>query len=129
VLRPEEVDQLAAISAEAAQSETGKRLYCAIITDCLFNRILGDHPDPGAVADELGNDGIIEIARQELEALTEDEREQLADVAADHLRHLLVGVGKPAFKAMKNGIIDSDDLTPDFLINAAAVACVAQATK
>jgi hypothetical protein len=129
MMTPEEVDQLAGISAEAAKSETGKRLYCAIITDALFNRILGDHPDPGAVADELGNDGIVDIARKELEALTEEKRDRLADFAADHLRHLIVGVGKPAFKAMKNGILDSDDLTPDFLICAAAVACVAQATK
>jgi hypothetical protein len=30
---------------------------------------------------------------------------------------------------MKNGILDSDQLTPGFLINAAAVACVAQAEK
>jgi hypothetical protein len=30
---------------------------------------------------------------------------------------------------MKNGILTSDDLTPDFLINAAAVAAVAQAKK
>ena len=30
---------------------------------------------------------------------------------------------------MKNGSLDSDDLTPDFLISAAAVACVAQARR
>jgi hypothetical protein len=30
---------------------------------------------------------------------------------------------------MKNGILTSDDLTPDFLIVAASAACVANAAK
>jgi hypothetical protein len=128
-MTPEEVDQLAGICAKAAQSEMGKRLYSAIIMDGLFTRILSDHPDPGAVAEELGNAKIIEIGNRELSEMSDEEREQLADDAADHLRRLVVSVSKPAFKAMTNGILESDDLTPDFLIRAAAVACVAQAAK
>jgi phosphoribosyl-ATP pyrophosphohydrolase len=62
----------------------------------------------------MGKDRIIEVARKELSEMTEAEREQLADEAADHLRHLLVGIAQRAFKAMKNGILESDDLTPDF---------------
>ena len=128
-MTPEEVDQLAGICSEAAQTETGKRLYAAIITDGLFEDIVGDHPDPAAIAAELGPTKIAEIAFRELQEMTDDERDQLAGEAADHLRKLLVAVGKSAFKAMTNGILTSDDLTPDFLINAAAVACVAKATK
>jgi hypothetical protein len=128
-MTPEEVDQLACICSEAALTETGRRLYSAIITDGLFTRILGDHPDPGAVADELGNAKIIEIANREMREMSDAEREQLADVATDHLRTRLVAVSKPAFRAMRNGILTSDDLTPGFLIRAAAVACVARATK
>jgi hypothetical protein len=128
-MTPEEVDQLASLCNEACQTETGKRLYAAIITDGLFEDIVRGHPDPGGLAEELGNDRIIEIARKELEEMSEDRREQLADDAADHLRKLVVAVSKGAFRAMKNGILDSDQLTPGFLINAAAVACVAQAEK
>jgi len=126
---PEEVDQPAQMCHEAAATETCKRLYAAIVTDGVFTRILGDHPNPDAVADELGNDKIIELAREELGEMTEDERDQLAGDAADHLRHLVCGVGNAAFRAMKNGILTSDDLTPDFLIRAAAVAYVSRATK
>jgi len=129
-MTPEEIDQLAQMCNDACLTETGKKLYAAIITDAVFNRIIGnDHPDPGGLADELGNDKIIDLARQELEALTDTEKDQLATVAGDHLRHLVVGVSKNAFKAMRNGIIDSDKLTPEFLAVASAAQCVATATK
>lgn len=128
-MTPEEVDQLASICSEAAVTETGKRLYAAIITDGLFETIIGDHPDPGGLADELGNRKIAQLARQELEQMNEADREELADQAAEQLRKLVVSVAKPALKAMKNGILDSDQITPDFLITAAAAACVANATK
>ena len=126
-MTPEEVDQLAQICSDASATATGKRLYAAIITDGLFEGIVGDHPDPGGLADELGNDKIIQIAHKELAEMTEAQREQLAEAAANHMRLLLTGVAQRAFKAMKNGILESSDLTPDFLINAAAVAAVAQA--
>ena len=128
-MTPEEVDQLAQICSDAAVTETGKRLYAAIITDGLFEGIVGDHPDPGGLADELGKDKIIQIARKELSEMTDAQREQLTDEAADHLRKLVTGVAQRAFKAMKNGILTSDQLTPDLLINAAAVAAIARATK
>ena len=110
-------------------SETGRRLYSALITDGLFERIVRGHPDPGAIADELGNEKIVEIPCKELEELTDDERERLAGDAGDHMRHLIAAVGKAAFKAMKNGIIASDDITPDFLVKATAALVVATATK
>jgi hypothetical protein len=128
-MTPEEVDQLAGLCSEACQTETGLRLYAAIVTDGLFEDILGDHPDPGAVADELGPSKIAKIASKELSEMADDAREQLLEEAAEHLRRLVVSVSKPAFKAMTNGILSSDQLTPDFLIRAAAVACVARATK
>jgi hypothetical protein len=128
-MTPEEVDQLAGLCSEACQTETGKRLYAAIITDGLFEDIVRSHPDPGSIAEELGPDKIARIARRELEEMSDDDRDQLADAAADHLRSLVVAVSKAGFRAMKNGILESDQLTPDFLINAAAVACVANATK
>jgi hypothetical protein len=129
MMTPEEVDQLAVLCSEAAQTETGKRLFTAIITDGIFEDVVRGHPDPGGLAEELGNEKIIEIAKRELEEMSDDAREQLADDAADHLRTLVVSVAKPAFRAMKNGILESDQLTPDFLITAAAAACVAKATK
>ena len=128
-MTPEEVDQLAGLCSDATMTETGKRLYAAIITDGLFESIIGDHPDPGSLAGELGNQKITQLARQELEQLSEPEREELAEQAADHLRKLLVSVAKPGFKAMKNGIITSDQLTPEFLAVAASAVCVANATK
>ena len=45
------------------------------------------------------------------------------------MQKVVTAVGKAGFRAMRNGILTSDDLTPDFVINAAAVACVVQATK
>ena len=128
-MTPEEVDQLAALCRDACQTETGLRLYAAIVTDGLFEDIVGDHPDPGAVAEEFGPKKIAEIASLELAHMGDDEREKLLAEAAQHLQRLVVSVGKPAFRAMANGIINSDDLTPDFLIRAAAIACVAKATK
>ena len=128
-MTPEEVDQLAQICSDACQTDTGKRLHSAIITDGLFERIVGDHPDPGAIADEMGNEKIIEVANKELSALTDDEKEQLASDAGDHMKDLVILVAKAGFKAMKNGIITSDEFTPGFLANAAAMASVARATK
>lgn len=128
-MTPEEVDQLAELCNEACMTETGKRLYAAIVTDALFEDIVRGQPDPGSIAEELGNERIAEIASREFREMTDDAREQLAEQAAEHLRMLVVGVSKGAFRAMKNGILDSDQLTPDFLITAAAVACVAKATK
>lgn len=128
-MNPEEVDQLAELCSTAAQTETGRRLYAAIITDGIFDRIVGDHPDPGAVAEEMGNERIVEVANRELREMSDEEREQLADDAAAHLRKLVVSVAKPALKAMKNGILTSDQLTAEFLIVAAAAACVSRATK
>jgi hypothetical protein len=61
--------------------------------------------------------------------MSDAEREQLAGEAFDHLGRLITAVAKGAFKAMKNGIITSDDLTPDFLINAAAVAAIGRAKR
>ncbi len=128
-MTPEEVDQLAEICSDACQTETGKRLWAAIITDGVFERIVGDHPDPASIAAEMGNAKIIEVANKELSALTDDEKEQLASDAGDHMKDLVIACAKAGFKAMKNGIITSDDLTPAFLANAAAMACVAKATK
>jgi len=121
MMTPEEVDQLAQMCWDACMTETGKRLYAAIVTDGVFTRIVGDHPDPGAVAEEMGNDRIIEVATRELGDMSESERDQLMGDAADHLRTLVVSVSKPAFRAMKNGILESDQLTPDFLIAAAGL--------
>ncbi len=45
------------------------------------------------------------------------------------MRCLVVAVGRSGFKAMKNGIITSDQFTADFVIAAAAASCVANATK
>jgi hypothetical protein len=128
-MTPEEVDQLTQICSDACQTETGKRLWQAIITDGVFERIIGDHPDPAAIAAEMGNEKIIEVAKKEINALTDDEKEQLATDAHDHMQDLVILVAKASFKAMKNGIINSSDLTADFVIVAAAAQCVAKATK
>ena len=128
-MTPEEVDQLAGICSDAAQTEKGFRLYCAIVTDAVFNRVVGDHPDPAGLAEELGTAKIAAIANREIDELSDDEKERLANFAADHMRKLVVAVGKAGFTAMKNGIISSDDLTPDFLITAAACACVVDASS
>jgi hypothetical protein len=128
-MTPEEVDQLAGILADAALSEMGKRVFAAIVTDGVFERIVAGHPNPGAIAEEMGNTKIIQVATRELYDMTDTERDQLMEAAADHFRKLLSASGKAAFKAMKNGILESNDLTPDFLARCAAVACIANATK
>ena len=128
-MTPEEVDQLAGLCSQACQTDTGLRLYAAIVTDGLFDDIVGNHPDPAGLAAELGPSKIAVIASKELSEMADEPREQLLEEAAQHLRRLVVAVSKSAFRAMQNGILESDDLTPDFLINAAAVACVAKATK
>jgi hypothetical protein len=128
-MSPEEIDQLAGICSDAALSEMGKRLFAAIVTDGVFENIVRGHPDPGSIAAEMGNDRIIEVATRELQSMTDAERDELMGAAADHLRKLIAAAGKCAFRAMRNGILSSDDLTPDFLARVAAVACVSQATK
>jgi len=124
-MTPEEVDQLVEICSEASQTDKGMLLYLAIIADATFKNIVRGHPDPAGLADELGESKFFEVVHRELDDLADDDKEHLADAAADHMRRLVVAVAKAGFKAMKNGIISSDDLTPDFLITAAACAAVA----
>jgi len=128
-MTPEEVDRLAELCSQAAQSEKGLRLYAAIVTDGVFEGIVRGQPNPGAIAEEMGNDRIIEVTTKELEAMSDTDRNQLMEDALQHLGKLIGLAGKSAFKAMKNGILDSDDLTPELLSSVAAVYCVANATK
>src|SRR5688572_15269274 len=109
-MTPEEVDRLAGLCSEACQSETGKRLYAAMVTDGLFTRIVRDHPDPGGIAEEMGNARIIEVAEKEMESMSQAERAQLAHDAAEDFQGLVVSVSKAAFKAFQNGILTREQI-------------------
>jgi len=121
----DDLDRLGQLCRDAAATTTGRRLVASLYSDELVQRVVGDHPNPGQLADEIGADAILDTAQAEHASLTEDDRDRVANLATARFTELIGLAARSLWRLEHRQILEEDALTPDLVAQVAAALLIA----